>query len=79
VTPRLTIFVQRPEEGYETTDMPPLKIIECAECGWFVTYLEELWTSHRMPERQRTAFFEVGAHARNGHRTIARIVRGWRT
>jgi hypothetical protein len=75
----IALFVQRSEEGHETTDTPPLKVVECVTCQWFTTYLEELWTSNRMPERQRTAFFEVGAHARGAHRGMARIVRGWRT
>lgn len=79
MSPRLALFVQRAEEGYATTDMAPLKVIECVECPWFVTYLEEVWTSNTMPERERSALFEVGNHARACHHGVARIVRGWRT
>jgi hypothetical protein len=75
----LSLFVQRSQDGYEGTDSKPLKIIECVTCEWFTIYLEELWTSNAMPDGERTAFFEVGVHARNAHRSLARIVRGWRT
>jgi hypothetical protein len=75
----IALFVQRSEDGHETTDTLPLKMIECVTCPWYVSYVEELWTSNAMPERERSAFFEVGAHARSTHRSVARIVRGWRT
>jgi hypothetical protein len=79
MSPRIALFVQRSEDGYEQTDTLPLKIVECVTCPWFTQYLEEWWTSNAMPERERTAFFEVGAHARAAHHSVARIVRGWRT
>lgn len=75
---RFVIFVHRPEEGYEETDTVNMKVVECQECPWFTSYVEELWTSNSMPDSQRLAWREIGAHARAGHRSLARIVRGWK-
>jgi hypothetical protein len=78
MSPHIALFVQRNEDGYTTTDTVQMKVVECVTCNWFTLYVEELWTSNAMPESERTAFFEVGAHARAAHHGVGRIVRGWR-
>jgi hypothetical protein len=74
----IALFVQRPEDGYTTTDTEPMKIIECVTCNWHRRYLQVLWTSNHMPDGERAALFDTGAHARLAHRAMARVVPGWK-
>jgi len=70
---RVIVF-QRPFE-----DVHNMKVLECGECDWYTTYVDELWTSNDMPESQETGFSQANAHVLELHRGAARIVRSWRT
>jgi hypothetical protein len=69
----IVLFVHRP-----FADDDSLKVIECVTCNWYLTYLDELWTSNEMPDRQRAAWTATAEHAFGSHEGRARIVRGWK-
>ena len=68
-----TLFIQRP-----IADTDNMKVIECSECDWYVTFAEVLWTSNDMPDEWVTAFDQVHRHSTHLHDRVARIVRGWK-
>jgi hypothetical protein len=72
------LFLERVADGYETTDTDPLKVVECMECAWFVTYFDWLWTSNEKPDQLKAMLDTVRSHAKRLHKAKARIVKGWK-
>jgi hypothetical protein len=74
----MLFFLQRTMEGFEYTDTDSIKIVECSQCAWFVTYEEVLWTSNEKPHEVQAMNDQVVTHARRQHQALARIIRGWK-